>query len=333
MEEQKKKRAAAYCRVSTKQDLQDGSFDMQCTYFQRKIQEDPDLELAGIYGDHGKSGRAVKGRKELDRLLKDCKAGKIDVIYTKSISRFARNMGECIELIRRLKDWGVSVVFEKEELDTGAQVNELLLGILAAIAQEESAAISQNMKWARRKYYEMGQPVEKVSYGFRSTGKNHQWKICQPEAKRVRMAFYMAGMCRNYREIRRALNQLEETERTGKVWNHTPIRYLLSNVVYIGDYLSNKDCVYADGNGVHRGKNKGQADQFYIENHHSAIVSREVFQCVGVLIERRILHSTRRYFSDEDIACMERSRKITEGDFQAKRRITICQNTEKGKQK
>ena len=73
--EQKKKRAAAYCRVSTKQDLQDGSFDMQCTYFQRKIQEDPDLELAGIYGDHGKSGRAVKGRKELDRLLKDCKAG------------------------------------------------------------------------------------------------------------------------------------------------------------------------------------------------------------------------------------------------------------------
>lgn len=217
----------------------------------------------------------------------------------------------------QIKRVEVSIIFEKEGLDTGDQGNELLLGILAAIAQEESISISQNMKWVRRKYYEMGQPVEKVSYGYRSTGKEHRWEIYQPEAKRVRMAFYMAGMCKNYREIRRALNQLEETEQTGKVWNGTPVRYMLTNVVYIGDYLSNKDCVYADENGVHRGRNKGQADQFYIENHHPAIVSREVFHCVTVLIERAILHSFRKNFSDDDIAFMDRSKKITEREWKS----------------
>lgn len=310
-----KKRAAAYCRVSTKHDVQDGSYEMQREYYRKKIEDDDNLELVDVYGDHGKSGRSVKGRKELNRLLKDCADGKIDVIYTKSVSRFARNMMECVELCRQLKTQGVSIIFEKEGLNTGTESGEMMLGILATIAQEESVSISQNMKWARRKRYEMGQPMERASYGFRSHGKDHKWEIYEPEAKRVRLAFYMAGMCHNYQEIRAALNALEEKEDTGKVWNGTPVRNLLTNLAYIGDYLSNKECIYADENGIHRGKNRGQADQFYIENHHPAIVSREVFDCVAQLIERTVIYSFRSNFKDEDIAFMQECMKITAEEF------------------
>ena len=310
------KRAAAHCRVSTNRDMQDGSFEMQCAHYKKRIEDDPTLTLAGIYGDHGKSGRFVKGRKELNRLLKDCEDGKVDIIYTKSISRFARNLVECIDLIRKLKGLGVTIVFEKEGLDTGNQANELLLGILATIAQEESVSISQNMKWARRKRYEMGQPMERASYGFRSFGKEHRWDIHEPEAKRVRLAFYMAGMCHNYKEIRTALNRLEEAEGTGKVWNGTPLRNLLTNLACIGDYLSNKECIYADEDGViHRGKNRGYADQFYIEAHHPAIVSRDLFEHVGQLIERTILYSFRSNFTEDEVAFMQECMEVTHREF------------------
>lgn len=259
MEEQKLKRTAAYCRVSTKRDLQDGSFETQCDYYRRRIEAEKDLQLAGIYGDHGKSGRSIKGRTEFNRLLKDCEDGKIDMIFTKSISRFARNMSECIATIRRLKELGVAIYFERENLDTGSQSNELLLGILATIAQEESESISQNMKWARRKRYEQGMPVERASYGYRSVGKDHRWVLHQEEAKRVRLAFYMAGICCNYREIRESLNELEKEEHTGKIWNQTPVIHLLTNLAYVGDYLSNKECPIIDGNERKWVKNRGYA--------------------------------------------------------------------------
>lgn len=313
--EKGKKRAAAYCRVSTKRDMQDGSFEMQRLYYKKKIEEDMTLELVDIYGDYGKSGRFVSGRKELNRLLNDCYAGKVDIIYTKSISRFARNMAECIELIRSLKKMGISIVFEKEGLDTGNETSELLLGILATVAQEESISISQNVKWTRRKCYEIGQPVERASYGFRSYGKAHRWEIYEPEAKRVRLAFYMAGMCYNYAQIMKVLNHVEEKEETKKVWNNTPVRNMLTNFAYIGDYLTNKACTYADEHGLHRGKNKGYEDQYYIENHHPAIISREVFECVGQLIRGTTIYSFRKHFTEEEIILMQASKRITARAF------------------
>ena len=121
------KRAAAYCRVSTNRDMQDGSFEMQCAHYKKRIEDDPTLTLAGIYGDHGKSGRSVKGRKELNRLLKDCEDGKVDIIYTKSISRFARNTLDCIHYVRLLKSWGIPVIFEKECIDTSNMNSEMIL--------------------------------------------------------------------------------------------------------------------------------------------------------------------------------------------------------------
>ena len=140
--EKKKLRVAAYCRVSTTSDTQDGSFEVQCEYYEKLIRSDPNMEFVGVYGDHGKSGRAMRGRKELNRLIKDCEAGKIDLVLTKSISRFARNMLECVEAIRHLKECSVTVRFEKENLDTETMGGELMLGILAIIAQEESNSIS-----------------------------------------------------------------------------------------------------------------------------------------------------------------------------------------------
>ena len=136
MAEDKRIPTAAYCRVSTKRDTQDGSYEVQRAYYEKLISEDPTLELVGIYGDHGKSGRYMRGRAELNRLIKDCEAGKVKLILTKSISRFARNMMECVETIRHLRELGVTIRFEKENIDTDTMGGELMLGILATIAQE-----------------------------------------------------------------------------------------------------------------------------------------------------------------------------------------------------
>ena len=154
--EEKKLRTAAYCRVSTQSDTQDGSFEVQCEYYEKLIKRDPNMEFVGVYGDHGKSGRSMRGRKELNRLIKDCEIGSVDLVLTKSISRFARNLQECVETIRHLKELGVIVRFEKENLDTETMGGELILSILATIAQEESNSISQNTVWSRRKHIEKG---------------------------------------------------------------------------------------------------------------------------------------------------------------------------------
>ena len=139
--ENKKIRTCAYCRVSTASDTQDGSFEVQCEYYERLISSDPEMEFVGVYGDHGKSGRKMYNRTELNRMIKDCEDGKIDLILTKSISRFARNMADCVETVRHLKELGVRVLFEKENLDTDTMTGELILGILATIAQEESISL------------------------------------------------------------------------------------------------------------------------------------------------------------------------------------------------
>ena len=185
----KKLRAATYCRVSTGTDLQDGSFETQCSYYQRRIEEDPALVCAGIYGDQGKSGRSIRSRPALQQLLNDCEEGRIDLILTKSVSRFARNLQECVEMTRRLSDLGVTVRFEREGLDTGSMDGELMLGILTAIAQEESTSISSNIQWSRKKHLEKSQPWEKARYGYISVGKEHIWQVVPREATIVHRAF------------------------------------------------------------------------------------------------------------------------------------------------
>lgn len=303
-------RTAAYTRVSSRSDLQDGSFEVQCAYFRQKIAETPGMTLVDIYGDQGKSGRTMEGRRELGRLIRDCEAGRIDLILCKSISRFARSMLECVETVRHLTALGVTVSFEREGLRTDHGGSELLLGILAAIAQEESNSISLNMQWSRQKHLELGQPWEPARYGYVSLSKEHRWEIVASEARAVRRAFYMAGTCHSYTEISAELTGMEREAGTHRVWNNTPVRNLLQSVVYIGDYLSNKEVRIVDGNGhVKRVKNKGYANQLYIEGHHEAIIGKELFDTVQEMIRHGLLHSRRVNYSAEDRAVMDRGRE------------------------
>lgn len=287
--EKRKLRAAAYCRVSTGTDLQDGSFETQCSYYQRRIEEDPALVCAGIYGDQGRSGRSIRSRPALQQLLNDCEEGRIDLILTKSVSRFARNLQECVEMTRRLSDLGVSVRFEREGLDTGSMDGELMLGILAAIAQEESASISSNIQWSRKKHLEKGQPWEKARYGYVSVGKEHVWQVVPREAAIVHRAFCMAALCHSTREIAAEMTRMEALSGSGRIWKKIPVTRLLRSEVYIGQYLSNKECRITDADGnTHRVRNKGYVDQLLIDNHHPPIVSRQLYAVVQDLLDRHI---------------------------------------------
>ncbi|MBP3802516.1 MAG: recombinase family protein [Oribacterium sp.] len=316
--EEKKLRTAAYCRVSTASDTQDGSFEVQCAYYEKLIKDDPNMEFVGVYGDHGKSGRSMRGRKELNRLIRDCEAGKVDLVLTKSISRFARNMLECVNTIRQLSDLGVTVRFEKENLDTETMGGELMLGILATIAQEESNSISQNINWSRQKHVEKGQPWDVARYGYVSVGKEHRWEVVDHEAEAVRQAFYMAGMCHTYGEIAEELTRMEAEDGKGRVWNKAPIVNLLRSETYIGNYLSNKECSIVDENGiVKRVKNKGYVDQILIENHHPALVSKELYDVVQELLDHQTLGGHRRKFSEEEREIMGRAMKLAAKEAQS----------------
>lgn len=317
MEYKKKTRVCAYCRVSTASDMQDGSFEVQCGYYEQLIKSDPDMEFVGVYGDHGKSGRKMYNREELNRMIKDCEDGKIDLILTKSISRFARNMAECVETVRRLKELGVQIKFEKENLDTDTMTGELILGILATIAQEESISLSQNQAWSRKKHLERGETWTPPRYGYTSVGKNHKWEIVPQQAEVVRMAFYMAGKCRTYGEIRDEMNRMEREEGSEKVWTKPTVALLLQSENYVGDFLSNKECKIVDTDGKERRvKNKGFVDQILIEGHHPLIISHELFDAVQELIKYGLLSPCRSVFSAEEKHLMEKANEIAEKETQ-----------------
>ena len=163
------KRVAAYCRVSTDKDAQLYSLENQMKAFQAKIILHPEMELVGIYADEDKSGTSMKGRVEFQRMLDDCKAGKVDYILTKSVSRFARNTVDTLTTVRDLAEPGIPVYFEKERVDTANSLLEVVLAIMACFAQEESRSISENVKWGIRKRFESGHEVKVPLYGFYHT--------------------------------------------------------------------------------------------------------------------------------------------------------------------
>lgn len=295
------RRVAVYCRVSTATEMQEGSFAMQKAAYTRQIAESPEMELVEIYGDYGKSGRFVQTRPEFQRMIRDCEAGKIDVILTKSISRFARNLADCMENIQKLRHMGIPVIFEENHMNTMDSSSELLLCILASIAQEESNSISQNILWAYEQRNARGETSCRISYGYRREDGGSGWRVEPSEAMRVRYAFEKASVCTCYREILQGLNAMEEQEQTGVKWSRKRLGYLLSNVCYIGDYLTGKS--YRAGGHKQR-KNKGERDQYYLEGHHEAIVDRAMFQRVQQVKSAGLLHSYRVNFTEEEKAIM-----------------------------
>lgn len=278
-------KTAAYCRVSTDKEEQDGSYELQKQYFTDLINANSNMELVGIYGDKGKSGLHADKRPGLQKLLQDSREGKIKLILTKSISRFARNMAECAEMIRELQSLGVNIIFEKENLNSQDTKCALALNIFAAIAEEESHSISQHALRAHEQYTMEGRPFGQISFGYKNGGDN-KWIINEEEAPLVRKAFEMAAEGQNYTEIRKAM-----TEMAGYPWSQGRVKYLLTNVVYKGDYLSHKTVCIVPGKQV---KNAGHRDQFYITGHHEPIVSTSLFDRVQKIVVNGDLISLRR---------------------------------------
>lgn len=296
-----KKRAAAYCRVSTDMECQEMSFETQKQYYTEMLSDNPDEELVGIYADEG-SGRSIQGRPGFQQMIKDCEDGKIDVIYTKSISRFSRNMLDCVTTVRKLKSLGVPVIFEKEGLSTLDGKSELFFHILAIIAEEESKSIGQNIKAGIDSRHERGIPTGRVTYGYRRVNREGEWRIEENEARRVRYAFEQAanGVC--YEDIRAGLDRMEKEEGTGVSWskNRNRLTALLRHVAYMGDYITDRYYTAYAKNGHRYSKlNKGERGQVQIEEHHEPIVSKEMFDRVQTLMDLGLLRTGRCRFTEE----------------------------------
>ena len=276
-------RVAAYCRVSTEADAQLISLETQKSHYEELISANPNWVFAGLYYDEGVSGTSKEKRPALNRMIEDCEAGKVGRILTKSLSRFARNTADCLELTRKLLDLGVTIYFEKENLDTGSMESELLLSIMSSLAESESVSISENNKWGIRHRFENG--TFKIGYApFGYSVKDGQMTINEEEAKWVRWIFEEAlrGTCSA--AIAKRLNEMKVPTRRKGNWTGTTIRGVLKNEKYIGDCLFQK--TYSDFR-FRRHKNHGECDQFYVTDHHEAIISREDFEAVGALLQQR----------------------------------------------
>ena len=279
-------RVAAYCRVSTSLTEQKESLQAQREHFEQYIGQRQGWVFAGIYSDEGISGTRKETRPALQRLLQDCENGLIDRIVTKSLSRFARNTADCLEMVRHLLELGIPIFFEKEHLDTGRMENEFLLTLLGGLAEDESRSMSRNIKWSIQRRMENGTYRSGPPYGYRRD--KDGWHIVEAEARWVRYMFERAVDGMNFQAIAEALNAQGVKAPRKKPWTKDTLLYLLKNEKYIGDCRLQK--FYMDSD-FHRCVNRGEEAQYYVEDHHPPIVSRETFQAVQRVIA---LRSTKR---------------------------------------
>ena len=284
----RKLRVAAYCRVSTEEEEQQGSFEIQKLYYTEKINSTPEWEVAGIYADDGISGVHTKKRDGFNQMIQDCKKRKIDLILTKSISRFARNTLDSIQYVRMLKQMGIAVVFEKENINTATMNSEMILTVLSAFAQAESESISQNVARGKRMGYKHGKfafPYGRI-IGYRK-GADGKPEIVPEQAEIIRLIFnsYLQGD--SLQSIKTKLETAGAlTARGNTEWSAQSIQRILQNEKYCGDVLLQKTFTEDVLTGVHK-KNTGQLPQYYIENYHEGIVSKQIFREVQAEIARR----------------------------------------------
>ena len=278
-----KLRVAAYCRVSTASDEQKASLDTQKTHYETYIRSNPEWEYAGLYYDEGISGTSQNGRNGLLALISDCEKRKIDLVLTKSISRFARNTTDCIEITRKLLRFGVRILFEKENIDTGSMESELMLSILGSLAESESVSISENEKWSIRKRFENDTYIISAPpYGYKN--ENGRMVIVPEQAEVVKRIFADILSGKTPSQIADELNrQGIFTARSGK-WRGERITELIANEKYVGDALFQK--TYTDSSFT-RHRNHGVCNQYLITEHHEPIVSHEVFDRANEIIKLR----------------------------------------------
>jgi DNA invertase Pin-like site-specific DNA recombinase len=278
-----RRRVAAYVRVSSGKDAMLGSLSSQISYYSGYIQRRIEWEFAGIYADEAVTG-TKENRKEFQRMLEDCRAGRLDMIVTKSITRFARNTVITLETVRELKLLGIDVYFEKENIHSISGDGDLMLSILAGYAQEESRSVSENCKWRIRKEFAEGRTNNGNIMGYRL--KDGQFVIIPEEAETVRMIFtdYLSGMGKN--AIVKKLISLGIPTKNGGKWCENNITKILRNEKYSGDMLLQK--VFSENHITKKTrKNNGELPQYYVENSHEPIVDKDTFQRVQEEIRRR----------------------------------------------
>ena len=289
-----KLRVAAYCRVSTDSDEQATSYEAQVEHYTEYIQKNPDWEFAGIYADDGISGTNTKRRDEFNRMIDDCKSGKIDMIITKSISRFARNTLDCLKYIRQLKDMNIPVLFEKESINTMDSKGEVLITIMASLAQQESQSLSQNVKLGLQYRYQQGKVQINHNRFLGYTKDTDGNLVVDPEQAEVVKRIY-----REYLEgfsMDKIAAGLERdgilTGAGGTRWHTSTINKILRNEKYIGDALLQKTYT-TDFLNKTRVKNNGIMPQYYVEGNHEAIIPKEIYMRVQEeLVRRRVVKTS-----------------------------------------
>ena len=285
---QARKKVAAYARVSRDTERLMHSVSAQVSYYSALIQKNPEWEYAGVYADMGISGTDTSKRGEFLRMLADCEEGKIDIILTKSISRFARNTVDLLETVRHLKDLGIEVRFEKEHIHSLSEDGELMLTLLASFAQEESRSISENVKWGVRKRFQSGEigAANKHILGYRYDDGLRKYVIIPEEAEAVRWMFQMYIDGVPLRGIAESMNSAGIRTTLGNDFQEASVRQLIFNEVYAGDIRRQK-CYMADPITKTKVKNCGELPQYYMADCHEAIIDRETYAKVQAEMERR----------------------------------------------
>lgn len=282
----KKLNVTYYARVSTENPEQEDSYERQKEHYTQKILANPNWNFVEGYADWGVTGTRADARENFMRMIEDCRAGKIDRILVKSVSRFARNTVDTLNYIRELKDLGISIYFETQNIDTLTPGGEMLITILAAMAEQESRTMSSNIKWSFQKRFKDGVVLINYRHTLGYTKKGDEYVIVESEADIVRRIFreYLSGM--TLREIASRLNQEGIATKRGGKWQPSSIEGVLSNFKYTGNAILGMS-YKPDVLSKRRMKNEGQAPMYYVENSHPAIISKETYEMTQLERKRR----------------------------------------------
>ena len=279
-------RCAAYCRVSSDSEDQLNSFMAQLKYYENFLADSKTETLINVYADEGVTGTREDKREDFQRMMSDCRKGKIDRIYTKSISRFARNTKDCLKNIRELKSLGITVFFEKENIDTANMTDEMMITIMGGLAQEESTSLSQNMRWSVQKRMQNGTyKIARPPFGFDIVDGNLVINDAQAQIVNQIFNWYISGC--GLQKIADILNEnnVPSSKKQTK-WTADIVKYILKNERYIGDAVFQKNYVTESLPHLKR-RNYGEKPKYYVTNINSQIVGKEVFETVQQLLKER----------------------------------------------
>ncbi len=328
-------RVCAYARVSTNHLDQINSYNAQIEEYSRRIQENPNWVFAGLYSDEGISGTSYKNRKGFNKMLKDARAGKIDKILVKSISRFSRNTVDSLSIVRELRNIGVEVFFEKENISSLDSKVDFHLTIFSSIAQEESRNISENIRWGIRKKFKKGK-LHLDTTRFLGYDKDEDGNLVinpeQAETVQYMFMLYLLGV--SYNGIATRFIKEGRLNGAGKVsWNSSSIKKMLLNEKYVGDVILQKN-VTVDYLTRKTIKNNGEAPKYYIKDNHPAIISRKLFDAVGDLMKNKTTLGRNRINANKFplsgiVYCSECGQKLFRNHYRYKthtRVVLTCKN-------